>query len=74
MISDDTQLMSAQARMQVIQAMLAHARHTLTPQSFQAQSKGWLREWDRLEADIRRYLSSMPDAVPRPEHSVAAGA
>ncbi len=66
MISDDTQLMTAQARVQVIQAMLAHARQTLTPQSFQAQCKGWLTEWERIETDMRRYLSSMPDAVPQP--------
>ncbi len=61
MIANDAELMAAQARVQVIQAMLAHARRTLTPESFQDQSKGWLMEWERLETEIREYLSTPPE-------------
>ena len=65
MITTDAELMAAQARLQVIQSMLAHARRTLSPESFRAQSKGWLSEWERLEAEMREYLSVPPDGVPR---------
>ena len=53
---------ATQDRIQVVQGMLAHARRTRTPESFQAQSKGWLREWERLEADLHAYLSTSSDA------------
>ena len=33
--------------------MLAHARKTCTPESFQDQAKGWLAEWQRLDEEIR---------------------
>ena len=56
--------MAAQARVQVIQSMLAHGRRTLTEESFRAQSKGWLLEWERIEAEMREYLSSPLDALP----------
>ena len=70
MIDNDAALTAAQARVQVIQAMLAHARRTLTPESFYAQSKGWLLEWDRLEAEMRAYLSTPLDAAPAEPASV----
>lgn len=69
MIANDTELMAAQARVQVIQSILAHGRRTLSPESFAAQSKGWLKEWDRLEADIRDYLSTPPS-----DHELQAAA
>jgi hypothetical protein len=58
MITSDVELLAAQARVQVIQAMLAHARRTCTPESFQDQAKGWLTEWQRLDEDMRAYLST----------------
>jgi hypothetical protein len=70
MVDNDTGLMAAQARVQVIQAMLAHARRTLTPDSFHDQSKGWLLEWQRLEAEMRAYLSTPLDAAPSEPASV----
>ena len=65
MITTDSELLSAQARVQVIQAMLAHARRTCTPESFQDQAKGWLSEWQRLDDEIRAYLSS-PATITTP--------
>ena len=58
MITNDSELLSAQARVQVIQAMLAHARGTCTPESFHDQAQGWLAEWRRLDEEIREYLST----------------
>jgi hypothetical protein len=57
-ITNDSELLSAQARVQVIQAMLAHARRTCTPETFQDQAKGWLAEWERVDQEIREYLST----------------
>ena len=62
MITSDAELLTAQARVQVIQAMLVHARRTCTPESFRDQAKGWLTEWQRLDEEIRTYLST-PAAV-----------
>jgi hypothetical protein len=58
MITSDVELLATQARVQVIQAMLAYARRTCTQESFQDQAKGWLAEWQRLEEDMREYLST----------------
>ena len=58
MITHDSEWLAAQARVQVIQAMRAHARRTCTSESFQDQATGWLAEWPRLEEDIRRYRST----------------
>jgi hypothetical protein len=51
MITNDVEFLAAQAHVHVIQAMLAHARQTCTPESFHDQAKGWLTEWQRLEED-----------------------
>lgn len=71
MITNDTELMAAQARLQVIQSMLAHARKTLTGPSFAAQAKGWLQEWERLEAEMRDHLSSPVAGEPRTPATIA---
>lgn len=65
MIVNDSELLAAQARVQVIQAMLAHARRTCSPESFRDQAKGWLAEWHRLEGEIREYLSTPASATER---------
>ena len=64
MMTNDGELLAAQARVQVIQAMLAHARKTCTPESFQDQAKGWLAEWQRLDEEIRVYLSTPAVLTP----------
>jgi hypothetical protein len=69
-IQNDADLMAAQARIQVIQSIRAHARRTLTPDSFLAQSKGWLQEWKKIEEDVRAYLST--PAEPEEAQPVAA--
>ncbi len=62
MITSDAELFAAQARVQVIQAMLAHARRTCTPETLRDQAKGWLAEWRRLDEEIREYLSTPASA------------
>lgn len=62
MIANDAELAALQARVQVIQAVLAHTRRTLEPEDFEHQAKGWLLEWDGLETEIRAYL-----ATPAPD-------
>ena len=59
-ITNDSELLTVQARVQVVQAMLAHSRRTCTPETFQDQAKSWLNEWQRLDEDIRDYLSTPP--------------
>ena len=66
MIMNDSELLATQARVQVIQAMLAHARRTCTPESFRDQAKGWLAEWQRLDEEIRAYLSTPATLVNEP--------
>jgi hypothetical protein len=48
MIMNNTELLAAQTRAHVIQAMLAHTRRTCTPESFQDQAQEWLAEWQHL--------------------------
>ena len=64
MMTNDGALLAAQARVQVIQAMLVHARKTCTPESFQDQAQGWLAEWQRLDEEIRAYLSTPAVLTP----------
>lgn len=71
MIASDKEFEDVQGRIRTIQGMLAHARRTLTPDSFQAQSRGWLKEWERLEAEAREYLSSPVDTSVREPAGVA---
>lgn len=68
MMTNDGELLAAQALVQVIQAMLAHARKTCTPESFQDQAKGWLAECQRLDEEIRAYLSTSAVLYPYDEH------
>ncbi len=67
MIASDKELEAAQARVQAIQSVLAHTRRTMAPEDFALQSKGWLREWERLDAEIHQYLSTpAPTAQLKP--------
>jgi hypothetical protein len=60
MITNGSYLLNALASVQVIQAMLAHARRTCTRQSFEDQAKGWLAERARLDEESRQYLQRQP--------------
>lgn len=60
MIRNDRELQQTQAKILVCQSLLANARQTLPPDAFEKEAARWLSEWDRLDRDIRAYLSHLP--------------
>jgi hypothetical protein len=60
-ISNDKELEQRQARLLVCQSMIAHARQTLPPDTFWKRTRHWTEEWDRLDDEIRDYLTTLPD-------------
>jgi hypothetical protein len=54
----DDELRVAQERILLFEPTLAEARRTYTAVTYTAMSEGYLREIDRLQADIRAYLST----------------
>jgi hypothetical protein len=66
MIRNDEELEQRQAKLLVCQSMLARARQTLPPDSFWKRARIWVEEWDRLDDEIRDYLTTLPqDAESR---------
>jgi hypothetical protein len=51
--------------------MIAHARQTLPPDVFWKRSRHFLEEWDRLDDEIREYLTTLPDDAA--QRSAASG-
>lgn len=74
MIRDDRELQQAQAKVLVCQSLLANARQTLPPDAFEKEATRWLSEWDRLDEQIRAYLTRLPEGAERrdPEEGAAA--
>jgi len=60
-IANDKELEERQARLLVCQSMIAHARQTLPPDAFWKRCRHWMEEWDRLDDEIRGYLTTLPD-------------
>jgi hypothetical protein len=60
MIRDDKELQQAQAKVLICQSLLANARQTLPPEGFEKEVSRWLKEWDRLDREIRTYLTVLP--------------
>lgn len=65
MIRDDRELQQTQAKILVCQSLLANARQTLPPEEFEREAARWLSEWERLDRDIRAYLTRLPDGAGR---------
>jgi hypothetical protein len=63
MIQNDTELQTAQERILLFERILAEARRTYSPSNYQAMAEGYLMEIDRLQAEIREYLSRLPEHV-----------
>jgi hypothetical protein len=63
MIRDDRELQQAQAKILVCQSLLANARQTLPPSEFEKEAARWLSEWDRLDREIRAYLTLLPEGA-----------
>ena len=58
MIQSDEQLQVTQERIRRFQDQLAHLRRTeINPDNYRASSSSFLAEIDRMELDVREYLS-----------------
>jgi hypothetical protein len=47
----------------LFERILAEARRTYSPSNDAAMAEGYLLEIDKLQADIRAYLSRVPDPI-----------
>jgi hypothetical protein len=61
MITNDQELQTTQERIQRFQAQVAHLRRVETnPVNFRLASSGFLAEIDRMQLEVREYLSIHP--------------
>jgi hypothetical protein len=61
MISNDQELQVTLDRIARLQAQVAHLRSVETnPANYRAASTGFIAEIDRMQLDVREYLSSHP--------------
>jgi hypothetical protein len=68
MIKNDREREQAQAKLLICQALLANARRSLPPEAFRRESARRIEEWNRLDQQIRAYLTDLPpDAAQRTE-------
>ena len=73
MIQTDLQLLVTQERIRRFQDQLAHLRRTESnPRNYRASAAGFLAEIDRMELDVRDYLSH-PQSQDILSDSPAAG-
>lgn len=63
MIRNDNELEVTQERILRFERFLAEARKTEAASNYQAMSEGYLLEIDRMRAEIREYLSRLPETV-----------
>jgi hypothetical protein len=65
MIRNDAELQATQERILLFERILAEARRTYSPSNYPAMAEGYLLEIDKLQAEIRAYLSYVPDPIER---------
>jgi D-serine dehydratase len=63
MIQNDTELQAAQERILRFERFLAEARTTESPSNYIAMAEGYLCEIQKMQAEIREYLSCVPERV-----------
>ena len=63
MIRNDAELHATQERILLFERILAEARRTYSLSSYAAMSEGYWLVIDELQADIRTYLSCVPDPI-----------
>ena len=63
MIRNDTELRATQERILLFERILAEVRRTYSQSNYAAMDEGYLLEIDKLLADIRTYLSCVPDPI-----------
>lgn len=61
MIHNDSELQATQERILLFERILAEARKTYTSANYQAMAEGYLTEIDGMQAEIRQYLSCLPE-------------
>ena len=61
MVANDQQLQTTLERIAWFQQQVAHLRQTETnPVNYRASASGFLAEIDRLQLEVRKYLSFLP--------------
>ena len=72
MIANDLEMEATLERIRHFQAQVAHLRKTETnPANFRAAVSGYLAEIDRMQLEVREYLSILPNQdLGRAEQSV----
>ena len=64
MIKDDQEFDATLERIRFFQAQVAHLRKTESnPTNYRLSSSGFLAEIDRMQLDVREYLSSLPAPI-----------
>lgn len=65
MIANDQELQTTQDRIVWFQNQLARLRRTeVNPANYHASAAGFLAEMDRMQLEVREYLSLHPSEVP----------
>jgi len=64
MIANDTQLETTLERISWLQKQIVHMRKAeVNAVNFRASASGFLAEIDRMQLEVREYLSSLPTEV-----------
>lgn len=61
MLHNDAELHATQDRILLYERTLAEARKTYSASNYQAMAEGYLLEIDKMHAEIRAYLSQIPE-------------
>jgi hypothetical protein len=63
MIQNDIELRAAQERILLFERILAEARRTYARANYAAMAEGYLLEIEKMQAEIRAYLSCQPETL-----------
>ncbi len=67
MIENDQELEATLDRIRHFQAQLAHLRRTETnPTNYRLSASGFIAEIDRMQLEVREYLSALPSRSASP--------
>ena len=67
MIENDQELEATLERIRHFQAQVRHLRETETnPTNYRLSSSGFIAEIDRMQLDVREYLSLLPSQMKSP--------
>jgi hypothetical protein len=63
MMRSETELQATQERIALFETVLAEARKTYSASNYQAMAEGYLAEIDKMQAEIREYLSRVAEPI-----------